>query len=527
MCVTRRADTDGVTTSDQCGPTTLTRAYAYALDPTPEQTALLRSHVGGSRFAYNTMLGLVKENWDENRAKKEAGIKVTNDDYIDTGHFGLLYLWGDKRDEMAPWGPENGANTYNDAAQRLAKAITNFHKDRAKFPTFKKRGQGGSVRFTNQSVRVTDSHHVRIARIGEVKTYESTRKLYRHLSRGTGKVLAATLSERSGRWQISFTVEVTRQVPVTREPERVIGVDVGVTTLYTGATPDGTLVLKVDNPHHFMSAEKKLAHAQRIASRRQGPRKGAAPSNRWKKANTRVQKIHTGVRNARRNLIHETTTRLAKNYDVIVLEDLSVAGMVKNHSLAKHIEDAAWAEFGRQLEYKTNWYGSTLVKVDQFYPSSKTCSQCGTVKATLSLDERMYHCGACGLVLGRDHNAAVNLARQGLPGTSSGTGRGGEVSPAQQKLVVTAHPDEASTEPSSEVDGVGDSSVQNSVGCVFTAPHHQQSLPKGQRSSRPPRRHRRSELGNIVGIIEFEFCLELIRLVLNGLRTPSNTKRLA
>jgi putative transposase len=172
-----------------------------------------------------------------------------------------------------------------------------------------------------------------------------------------------------------------------------------------------------------------------------------------------VQQIHAGVRNARSNLIHETTTRLAKNYDVIVIEDLNVAGMVKNHSLAKHISDAAWGEFARQLEYKTNWYGSTLVKVDRFYPSSKTCSQCGTVKATLSLDERMYHCGACGLVLDPDHNAAVNLARQGLPGTSSGTGRGGEVSPAQQNLVATAHPDEASTEPSSEVDGVGDASV--------------------------------------------------------------------
>jgi putative transposase len=137
---------------------------------------------------------------------------------------------------------------------------------------------------------------------------------------------------------------------------------------------------------------------------------------------------------------------LAKNYDVIVIEDMNVASMVKNHSLSKHIQDAAWGGFARQLEYKTKWYGSTLVRVDRFYPSSKTCSQCGTVKATLSLDERTYHCESCGLTLGRDHNAAINLARQGLPGTNSGTGRGGEVRPAQQKLVATADPDEASTE---------------------------------------------------------------------------------
>jgi putative transposase len=405
---------------------------------------MLRSHVGGSRFAYNALLGLVKDNWDENRAKKDAGIEVTTEDYVSTSHFGLLYLWADNRDELAPWWKENGSSTYNDAAQRLSKAFTNFHKGRAKFPHFKRKGQGGSVRFLGPAVRLADSHHVRIARVGEVKTYESTRKLFRHLSRGTGKIVAATVSERSGKWQVSFTVEVTRALPATRDPERIIGVDVGITALYTGASPQGEQVLEVANPRHFQRAEKRLASAQRIASRRQGPRPGAAPSKRWQKANARMQNIHAGVRHARSNLIHETTTMLAKNYDVIVIEHLNVAGMVKNHSLAKHISDAAWAEFARQLEYKTKWYGSTLVRVNRFYPSSKTCSHCGTVKATLSLGDRTYHCGTCGLVLGRDHNAAVNLARQGLSGTSSGTGRGGEVRPGC--LGSLAHPDEASTE---------------------------------------------------------------------------------
>jgi putative transposase len=135
--------------------TTLTRAYAYALDPTSEQISTLRSHIGGSRFAYNAMLELVKENWDENRAKKEAGVEVTNDDYIDNGHFGLLYLWAEHRDELAPWCGENGASTYNDAAQRLSKAFTNFRKGRAKFPHFTRKGQGGSVRFMGPSVRLT------------------------------------------------------------------------------------------------------------------------------------------------------------------------------------------------------------------------------------------------------------------------------------------------------------------------------------------------------------------------------------
>ena len=340
-----------------CILTTLTQAYVYDLDPTHEQISMLRSHVGGSRFAYNAMLGRVKDNWDENRAKKESGIEVAKDDWVSTSHFGLLYLWAEHRDELAPWWTENGSSTYNDAAQRLSKAFANFRKGRAKFPNFKHKGQSGSVRFMGPTVRLVDSHHLRVARIGEVKTYESTRKLYRRLVRGTGKIVAATVSERSGKWKVSFTVEVTRQVPGTRTPERIIGVDVGVTTLYTGATPDGEQVLEVTNPRHFVTAEKRLAHAQRIASRRQGPRPGVAPSKRWKKANGRVQKIHADVRNARKNLIHETTTRLAKNYDVIVLEDLNIAGMVKNRSLAKHISDAAWGEFARQLEYKTKWHG--------------------------------------------------------------------------------------------------------------------------------------------------------------------------
>jgi putative transposase len=302
------------------------------------------------------------------------------------------------------------------------------------------------VRFTNQAVRLTDSHHVRVSRIGELKTYESTRKLYRHLERGTAKIMAATVIERRGRWSISFTVEVQRAVLPTRDRERIIGIDVGLGTLYTGATPQGEHVLDVANPHHLVRSEKKLAHAQRVASRRQGPRRGVAPSKRWKRANARVQKVHAGVANSRRNLIHETTTMLAKDYDVIVVEDLNVAGMLKNHSLAKHIQDAAWGEFVRQLEYKTTWYGSTLVKAGRFYASSKTCSQCQTAKAKLSLDERVFHCEACGLSIDRDLNAAINLARQGLAGTSSVTGRGGDVRPSQQNLAGEAHPDEASTE---------------------------------------------------------------------------------
>jgi putative transposase len=427
-------------------PTSVTQAYVFALDPTLEQVSLLRSHIGGSRFVYNALLGLVKTNWEANRARKDAGERVAKEDYLGTRQFDLQKTWYAERDELAPWWGENGSSTYNYACLNLSKAFINFRAGRAKFPTFKKKGTAVSVSFLSNAVRLVDSHHLRISRIGKIKTYESTRKMFRHLERGTGRIVASTITQRNGKFAVSFTVQVSRVVPTPRAPERVIGIDVGLSTLYTGAGPEGEHTLDVANPHHLIKAERMLAHAQRVAARRQGPRPGAAPSRRWKKANSRVVQIHTSTRDARRNLIHNTTSMLAKNYDVIVIEDLNVKGMVKNHALAKHISDVAWGQFARQLKYKTKWYGSTLVRAPRFFPSSKTCSQCGTVKAKLLLDQRTYHCVACGLTIDRDLNAAINLAKYGLPGTNSGTGRGGEVRPEQQKLVGTARPDEASTE---------------------------------------------------------------------------------
>ena len=191
-----------------------------------------------------------------------------------------------------------------------------------------------------------------------------------------------------------------------------------------------------------------------MASRRQGPRPGVAPSDRWKRANARVQKIHAESANARKNLIHETTTMLVKNDDLIVIEDLNINGLLKNKSLAKHIQDAAWGEFSRQLEYKALWYGARVVKADRFFASSRTCSSCRAVKAKLLLENRTYHCETCGLELDRDLNAAINLARWASTapavnttsaGTSSVAGRGGEVRPRRQKRANEAHPDEAST----------------------------------------------------------------------------------
>jgi putative transposase len=430
------------------------------------------------------LLGVVMENWKVNRDKKEAGETVNQGDYLGTGHLDLQKLWYERRTDAAPWYSENASSTYNYAQVHPARAFSNFHAGRAKVPQFKSKGRCESFTVAGSSARLAGSHHVRLSRIGDVKTYESMRKLHRHLERRTARIMSATVSERRGKFYLSFTVEMSRMIPTPRKPERVIGIDLGFSSLYIGATKSGEQVLSVANPRKYQKFQAKLARSQRAAARRQVPRKGAAPSNRWKKANARTQKIHADIANARKNLICETTTYLAKNYDRIVVEDLNVKGMLKNHSLAKHISDAAWGEFARQLEYKASWYGSTVVKADRFFPSSKTCSSCGAVKVKLPLEIRTYHCEACGLALDRDLNAAINLARWTSNSTSAGTrsaaGRRGEVRPRRQKFANRAHPDEASTE-TPELIGVQERPRLRTCRCrrLFALLHHPHSLPWG------------------------------------------------
>jgi putative transposase len=415
----------------------VTQAYRYAIDPSTAQIRALSSHLGASRFMYNHLRARVSQNWAQVKAEKEAsgdGSHAT--EYLSTSHFGLPYQWAGIRDEVAPWWGENSTQAYNDAAQKLSKAFTNFHQGRAGFPAAKRKTHTASVKFSGASFSLAGRHHVRLSRVGLVKTYESMRKLARRVENGTTRVVTATVRRESGGWYVAFTVVVQRPDPVpARTPAddgKVIGLDLGLTTLITGASPHGEVLLEAGNPRNYRTAERRLAKAQRVAARRQGPARGVAPSNRWRRANKRVQGIHAHVANQRSQWQHALTRRIAREYDVIVVEDLAVANMVRNRTLAKAIHDAGWGELVRQLEYKAGWYGATIAKAGRFHPSSKTCSGCGMAKAKLSLSEREFHCTTCGTRIGRDVNAAINLARLGDPGwetrtagTRSVAGRGG------------------------------------------------------------------------------------------------------
>jgi putative transposase len=206
---------------------------------------------------------------------------------------------------------------------------------------------------------------------------------------------------------VSFSVEITRTDPPPGRRDAVVGVDLGVTSLAVLST--GKVI---PNPKHLEVAQRELRRLQRQAARRPGPdrRTGQRPSNRWRKTQARIARLHTAVANARRNGLHRLTTRLANTYGTIVVEDLNVAGMLKNRRLARHLAGVGMGELRRQLDYKTRWRGGRLVVADRWYPSSKTCSACGAVKAKLRLSERTFRCDHCGYTADRDHNAARNLA---------------------------------------------------------------------------------------------------------------------
>ena len=375
-------------------------AVKVALDPTPAQERLMLSHAGAARFAFNAGLAHVK-------AALEAGEK------LDWSFYSLQHWWNANKDVLAvdsdgvPWWRENSKEAASSGLRALASALSNWSKSRkgkrkgrrVGFPKFKSKdretprfsystsgpGTGGLIK--------GDPKALWLPRIGRVHCMENV------TARVDGaRVVRMTISQRAGRWYASLTVE--RDEPTVKQAPKggAVGIDLGVKTLAT--LSDGTIV---PNPHSLAADERRLKRAQKALSRKT---KG---SKRRAKARERVARIHARVANRRSDALHKLTTRLAHAYSDICIEDLNVAGMLKNHRLAKAVSDASFSELRRQLEYKTAKTGARLHVIDRWYPSSKTCSNCGSVKAKLSLDERTYKCEHCGLVIDRDLNAAINI----------------------------------------------------------------------------------------------------------------------
>jgi putative transposase len=412
--------------------TMVIQAYQFVLDPTPAQEYALRSHCGGQRYAYNWGLHQVRANIAQREAERSYGLTDADlTSALSWSAYSLRKDWNRVKAEVAPWWGENSKEAYSSGLANLASALGNWNDSRSgrrhgpsmRFPRFKGRRAGLACRFTTGAFGLadTDRRHVRLPRIGTVRTHESTRKVARHVERGTARIRSATVSFRRGRWQVSFSVQITRTDPSPAHPDAVVGVDMGVKSLAVLSTGE-----VITNPKHLENAQRRLRRFGRQAARRHGPDKRTQqqPSNRWRRTQTRIARLHTAVANARRDGLHNLSTRLTRTFGTIVIEDLHVAGMVRNRRLARHIAGVGMAELLRQIQYKAGWAGVRVHIADRWFPSSKTCSGCGVVKAKLRLSERTYTCDHCGLVIDRDLNAARNLAA--LVGEVMG-GVGGEL----------------------------------------------------------------------------------------------------
>jgi putative transposase len=410
------------------------QAYRYALDLTPGQEHAVLAHAGAARVAHNWALARVKAVMDQRAAERSYGLA---DDVLTPALSwslpALRRAWNQAKPGVAPWWSEVSKEAFNTGLDALARGLTNWSESRAGkragrrvgFPRFKSKHRSTpSVRFTTGAIRVEpDRMHVVLPRLGRLKLHESARKLARRIEADTARIMSATVKREGGRWFVAFTVDIERAEKTPTRPDLVVGVDVGIRHLAVLSTGD-----LVANPGHLAAAQARLRALGRALTRKQGPerrtdrRTDRRPSKRWRRASARLGRAHARVANLRRDGLHQLTTRLARGYGTVVVEDLNVTGMLANRRLARRIADAGFGEIRRQLAYKCLWNGGRLVVADRWFPSSKTCSGCGAVKAKLALSERTYDCATCGLVLDRDVNAARNLAALATAGAPAGSG---------------------------------------------------------------------------------------------------------
>ncbi len=376
------------------------QAFRFELDPNQKARMALAKHIGAARFAYNWGLARLKEALEQGRPLPSA--------------VQLHKEWNRWKRKNAHWWVEVSKCAPQEAFRDLEKALKAWREGRANFPRFKRKKSldDNKARLTG-SIRVTP-RHVKLPRIGKVRTKERTDKFLELLQAGKARILSATISREADRWFVSLTCVVERPDPEIREagsPEDIVGIDLGLESFIT--LSDST---KVEAPKPLKKALGLLERRSRQLSRKQ------KFSQNFSKASLRLARLHRRIRNIRWDFLHKVTTWLAKTKPVIVVEDLNVRGMSQNGHLSQAIYDVSWGMFRRMLEYKCAWYGARLIVVPRDFPSTKACSHCGEVGPPLLLSQRVFRCEACGLEIDRDWNAALNLWHYGLAHLTSPTG---------------------------------------------------------------------------------------------------------
>ena len=370
--------------------------YKYRFHPNAEQAEMLAKQFGCVRYVYNRALVL---RIDAYRNGEPIGFAATGK---------ALTSW--KRDDETEWLSEVSSVPLQQALRHLEKAYSGFFKGVSKFPTFKKKMHTQSARYMPNAYSLGDDVQrptVKLAKMDTPLDIRWSRPL-------PGKVISLTVSkDAAGRYFVSFQCE--RHVEPLPQKTNAVGLDLGLTHLVISS--DGN---KFGNPKFFSKLQDKLAKAQRLLSRK------VKGSSNWHKQRVKVARIHARIADARRDFLHKLTTGLVRRYGVICTETLRVRNMLKNRSLSKAISDAGWSELVRQLEYKSEWYGRVMVKIDQWTPSSKMCHHCGHIVSSLPLNVRIWDCSECGAKHDRDVNAALNIRTVGQTALNA---RGADVRP--------------------------------------------------------------------------------------------------
>ena len=346
-----------------------------------DERILLAKHTGVARHAWNWGLNLTKQILDNNRENPDGKIKFPS--AIDL-HKWLVALVKPE----CPWYYEVSKCAPQYALRHLRRAWDDCFSKAKKPPRFKKKGRADS--FTLDGSITVEHKRIKVPRIGWLQTYETLPE--------NAIAKSVTISHRAGRWFVSFKVDIiSNHIAPNNKP---ISADLGLLRFATLSTGK-----EIYSPRPYKQLEKKLAKLQWLNRHKK------IGSANWKKAQRKIAFWHYRISCIRADFIHKLTTYLAKNHSHCVIEDLNVKALIKNRSLSKAIADSGWGEFRRQLEYKTELYGSELVIADRFFPSSKLCPQCGHKKDKLPLNVRVYDCDndSCNWVADRDYTAAVNL----------------------------------------------------------------------------------------------------------------------
>ncbi|MFG2259189.1 RNA-guided endonuclease InsQ/TnpB family protein [Streptomyces mirabilis] len=367
------------------------RAFKYRFCPTDAQAAELSRTFGCVRKVYNMALA----------ARTEAWARQERVNYHQTS--AMLTAW--KKTEELAYLNEVSSVPLQQALRHLQTAFTHFFGKRAKYPRFKSRKKSRrSAEYTTSAFRFRNGE-LRLAKMSEPLRIVWSRPL----PEGAKPSTVTVSQDSAGRWFVSLLCDDPSVQPLPATGQ-AIGVDVGLNHLLTLSTGE-----KIANPRHERRDRAALARQQRRLAKKE---KGSANRAR---ARLKVAKIHARIADRRRDTLHKITTRLVRENQTIVIEDLTVRNMVKNHRLARSISDAAWSEFRSMLEYKAQWYGREVIAVDRWFPSSKLCSACGTLQDTMPLHVRTWTCD-CGITHDRDVNAAHNLLAAGLAVTVCGAG---------------------------------------------------------------------------------------------------------